>query len=172
MIRWFRLLYALISSRFKSRLTIHDLSVLKFSVWLTDVDANIMNHAAMMTVFEVGRIDFIQRVGFLSLLRKKKWYFASGSISVQFLRPLKVFQKAELSTRLLYVSDEDMYTEQKITRAGKDIAICITKSRAKQGKTTIHTDEILACLKETKKPVLGKERIEQYEKSNARFRET
>lgn len=169
--RWLRLIYALVRSSFKHRLTIKDTSIINFRVWVTDVDATIMNHAAMMTVFETGRLDFMQRVGFIKLIRQKKWYFASGGISVQFLRPLKVFQKAQLSTKLLHISDYIIYTEQKITRNRKDIAICITKGKAKLGKVDIHTEEILACLNESKKTFEERELIEHYEKSNSLFRE-
>ena len=169
--RWLRLLFALINSGFKSKLTINDSSSISFRVWITDVDASIMNHAAMMTVFEAGRIDFIKRVGFFKLIRQKQWYFASGGMSVQFFRPLKVFQKAEVTTAVLHVSEQWIYTKQIITRKGKDIAICIAKSKAKKGKEDIHTDEIMTYLKEIKKPVTTNALIESYETSNILFKE-
>src|SRR4051794_32601164 len=114
--RWIRLLLALFVAKYRSKPTVADTSVLSFRVWLTDVDATIMNHAALMTVMEAGRIDLMVRSGFFSLARKEKWYFPTSAISVQFMRPLKIFQKATLVTRVLHVTTTDIYLEQKVTR--------------------------------------------------------
>ena len=73
--RWLRLSTAIFSAKYKSELSITDVSEIKFRVWLTDIDVSIMNHAAMMTVMEMGRIDYMVRTGFFKLARKKKWYF-------------------------------------------------------------------------------------------------
>src|SRR5438874_8991866 len=110
--RWLRLLLALGFARYRSKLTVTQCSVLSFRVWLTDVDAAIMNHAALLTVMEAGRIDLMVRSGFFSLARKEKWYFPTSAISVQFMRPLKIFQRATLVTRVLHVTATDIYLEQ------------------------------------------------------------
>ncbi len=89
--RWIRLLFAILSAKYRSKLTISDESNISFRVWITDIDASIMNHAPMMTVMEMGRIDFMVRSGFFKIAREKNWYFPSKSISVQFIRPLKLF---------------------------------------------------------------------------------
>ena len=114
--RWLRLLLALLTARYRSKLSVNDSSVLSFSVWLTDVDATIMNHAALMTVMEAGRIDLMVRTGFFRLARKEKWYFPTSAISVQFTRPLKIFQKAILTTRVVHITATDIYLEQKVMR--------------------------------------------------------
>ena len=164
--RWFRLLLALFTARFRSKLSITEESVIAFRVWITDIDASVMNHAAMMTVMETGRIDFMVRSGFFKLARKKKWFFPSRSISVQFIRPLKIFQKANLITRIFYIDEKWIYIEQKINRNEKDIAICVVKSTIKKGKETISPYEIAKELKMGEFPKEGKEVIESYEKEN------
>src|SRR5688572_28296663 len=126
--RWLRLLLALLFAKFRSKLTVDGRSVLQFRVWLTDIDASIMNHAAMITVMEAGRIDLMVRSGFFKLARKEKWYFPTSAISVQFYRPLKAFQKAMLSTRVIRVSPTHIYLEQNITRGEKEIAKCLVRA--------------------------------------------
>ena len=164
--RWLRLSIALFSAKHKSKLSITDVSEIKFRVWLTDIDASIMNHAAMMTVMEMGRIDYMVRSGFFKLARRKKWYFPSRSISVQFIRPLKFFQTANVTTRVFNVDKNWIYIEQKIIRKGKIIAICIVKSTVKKGKITVSTNEISKELKIGELPTEGKNVIESYEKEN------
>lgn len=168
--RWLRLLFALLFAKFRARLDIHETSSKSFRVWLTDVDASIMNHAAMLTVFESGRIDFMVRTGFFKIARKKKWFFPSSSISVQFFRPLKVFQRAVLMTRVLHVTDYFIYTEQKIIKGGKDIALCIVKSKVKSGKENIGTREILNLLNAKIIPAEEQDLIEQFERQDEAFK--
>ena len=143
--RWLRLLWALITARYRSKLGVNDPSVLSFRVWITDVDASIMNHAAMMTVMEAGRIDLMVRAGFFSLARKEKWYFPTSGINVQFFRPLKIFQKAELTTLVIHVTQTAIYLQQKITRGEKEIAACVVKAMVKKGRETL---DILAIIKQ------------------------
>ncbi len=164
--RWIRLLKPLFSSRFQPKLTISETSSVRFSVWLTDIDAAIMNHAAMMTVFETGRIDYMVRTGFFKLARQQNWYVPITSIHVQFFRPLKAFQKAELTTRVFHMSEQFIFIEQKITRQGKDIALCIVKSKVKSGRENIATREIVKLLNAKTTPMESKELIELFEKQD------
>jgi acyl-CoA thioesterase FadM len=162
--RWIRLSKPLFFSRFQSKLTLSDISSLKFTVWLTDIDVSIMNHAAMMSVFESGRIDFMVRTGFFKLASQQKWYVPNSSISIQFFRPLKVFQKAVVTTRVFHMTENFIYLEQKITREGKDIAICVVKSKIKSGRENVTTREMVARMNATHIPNESNDLIELYER--------
>jgi acyl-CoA thioesterase FadM len=142
-----------------------------FRVWLTDIDASIMNHASMMTVFETGRIDLMVRTGFFKLARQKKWYFPTTGISVQFFRPLKAFQKAVLTTSIIHIDEYNIYLEQKITRKEKDIAACLVKSKVKSGRENISTIEIMKLLNAGDPPNRSAELIEHFEKQEQLFKE-
>ena len=140
------------SAKRKSKLQITDESKIDFTVWPTDIDVSIMNHAAIMTVMEMGRIDFIVRSGFFKLAREKKWYFPSASVSAQFIRPLKIFQKATVRTRVFHMNDKWIYIEQKVERAGKVMAICLVKATVKKGRESVTTQEIVEALQLGKLP--------------------
>jgi acyl-CoA thioesterase FadM len=169
--RWIRLFFALIAARYRSALTVNQKSVLNFRVWLTDIDVSIMNHAAMMTVMEAGRIDMMVRSGFFRLARKNRWYFPSSAISVQFIRPLKTFQKATLTTIVSHVCEDSIYLEQKITRREKLIAICIVKGTIKKGRETLNAREVMLQLGVADFPVRKDEFIPAFEKHNQLLRE-
>jgi acyl-CoA thioesterase FadM len=168
--RWIRLFIALIAARYRSALTVNQKSVLSFRVWLTDIDVTIMNHAAMMTVMEAGRIDLMVRSGFFKLARKNKWYFPSSAISVQFMRPLKAFQKATLTTGVTHVCENYIYLEQKITRGEKLIAICMVKSTIKKGRETLNVPGVIQQLGVSDLPVREDEFIPAFEKHNELLR--
>jgi len=98
--RWLKLLGAIIRATFRSKISLNDISTIHFRVWITDIDASIMNHAPIMTVFEMGRLDFMMRSGFFTLARTNGWYFPSKSISVQFNKPLKEYREPNTGTGL------------------------------------------------------------------------
>src|SRR5690242_3325101 len=168
--RWIRLSLPLFFSRFQSKLTLSETSSLKFTVWLTDIDVSIMNHAAMMSVFESGRIDFMVRTGFFKLAREQKWYVPNSSINIQFFRPLKIFQKAIVTTRVFHMTDNFIFLEQKITRTGKDIALCVVKSKVKSGRENVATREVVALMDSKRIPDESKELVELYERQETLIR--
>ncbi|WOD42629.1 acyl-CoA thioesterase [Hwangdonia lutea] len=144
--RWIRLLAALIRAKFKEKVKATDTVQLSFNVWVTDVDVSIMNHAAIMTLFEIGRLDFMVRTNFFSVANKNKWYFPTQAISVQYYRPLKMFQKAQLFSRISYVDEKWIYVEQKLMKNDKVVAACLVKNTIKKGRTTVSTFEIMEAL--------------------------
>ena len=150
--RWIRLLSTLINAKFKKKVKATDTIKLPFRVWVTDIDVSIMNHAAILTIFEIGRLDFMVRTNFFKVASKNKWYFPTQAISVQYYRPLKMFQTAKLFTRISYVDDKWIYVEQKIIRKGKEISACIVKSTIKDGKKSVPTFEIMKALNVTEVP--------------------
>jgi acyl-CoA thioesterase FadM len=144
--RWIRLLLALVFARFRERIQVNEASHMHFRVWVTDVDASIMNHAALMTVMEAGRIDLMVRSGFFALARRQKWYVPSSAISVQFIRPLKIFQRALMTTRVFHMDEKWIFIEHKITRKGKEIAVCLVKSTIKKGREHLDPRAVLQQL--------------------------
>ncbi|TXG35784.1 acyl-CoA thioesterase [Seonamhaeicola maritimus] len=164
--RWIRLLLALIQAKFKTKLIGTETVRKSFRVWISDIDVSVMNHAAIMTVLETGRLDLMVRSNFLKVASKNKWFFPSQAISIQFYRPLKVFQKAQIFTRISYVDAKWIYVEQKIERKGKIIAACIVKNTIKKGRETIPTSEIMKALQIENVPTFKYDLIKTYELEN------
>lgn len=164
--RWIRLLLALISARFKRKVEGTETICKSFRVWLTDIDVSVTNHAAILTILETGRIDLMVRSNFFKVASKNKWFFPSQAISIQFYRPLKFFQKAQIYTRISYVDEKWIYVEQKIERKGKIVAACIVKSTIKKGRETIPTSEIMRLLNIENLPRHKYDLIKTYELEN------
>ena len=169
--RWIRLLLAMLSAKFKNKLVGTETVCKPFRVWLTDIDVSVMNHAAIMTVLETGRLDLMVRSNFFKVASKNKWFFPSQAISIQFYRPLKVFQKAEIYTRISYMDDKWIYVEQKIERQGKIVAACLVKNTIKKGRETIPTSKIMEALNITQVPTDKYDLIQTYEQENLQMNE-
>jgi len=157
----------MVLARNKQKLDPASVSVMEFHVWPTDIDVSIMNHAALLTVMETGRIDLMVRTGFFSLARKRKWYFVTASLDVQYLRPLRIFQKATLMTRIFHVDDPWIYMEHKITRNEKEVAICLVKCKVKKGRENIYMEEMNRELGFKAFPAEGHDLVANYEQTQA-----
>lgn len=169
--RWIRLLSALLHAKYNKKVKGTETISKSFRVWITDIDVSIMNHAGIMTVFETGRLDFMVRSNFFKVASKNKWFFPSQAISVQFYRPLKVFQKAIIFTRISFVDEKWIYVEQKIERKEKIIAACLVKSTIKNGRETVATSEIMKALNIDNVPSLKYDLIKTYELENEQMNE-
>jgi acyl-CoA thioesterase FadM len=169
--RWIRLFSSMLRARFRKPLRVTGESQIPFHVWITDIDVSVMNHAAVMTVFETGRIDFMVRTGFFRLATRNKWYVPSSAISVQFFRPLKMFQKAIVCTRLFHIDDRWIYLEQLIFRHGKEMAGCVVKSTVKSGREYIRPSVVLQRLGVSGIESEGSEMVRLYDEENSLMRE-
>ncbi|WP_242204286.1 acyl-CoA thioesterase [Aestuariivivens insulae] len=171
--RWIRLLLTLAKARFRSKVNGSETTCVNFRVWITDIDVSVMNHAAIMTIFEMGRGDFMVRTNFFKVAIKNKWFFPNQAINVQFYRPLKLFQKAKVYTKMSFVDDTWFYFEQKIMRKGKPIAACFANGLAKKGRETVPTAKIIEALgiDINNVPRVKHELIDQFHESNHKMTE-
>ena len=171
--RWIKLLLTLGKARFRPGVNGSETTCVNFRVWVTDIDISVMNHAAIMTVFEMGRADFMVRSNFFKVATKNKWFFPNQAIHVQFYRPLKMFQKAKVYTKISFVDDTWFYFEQKILRKGKPVAACLANGLAKKGRETIPTSKIIEALEIDIKDVPSQKHglIDKFNKNNSKMTE-
>ena len=169
--RWIRLLSALIKAKLKPNVNAMETFVIPFRVWITDIDVSIMNHAAILTIMETGRLDLMIRSNFFKIASKNKWYFPSQALSVQYYRPLKIFQKAQLHTRISFIDEKWIYVEQKIVRKEKIVATCLVKSTIKKGRETVPASEIIKLLDIKNVPSAKYDLIKTYELENIQMNE-
>jgi hypothetical protein len=74
-------------------------------------------------------------------------------------------------TRVFHANEKWIYLEQKITRKGKDIAICIVRSTIKKGRDTVDIPSVFHLLGHQLPPAEGQALINLYEKENILLRE-
>src|SRR5690348_11462060 len=128
MTRWVRFLLTVLRSISRSRLRVDQESILDLRVWPTDADLALMNHAAFLTLMEQGRVDLMLRTGFLRFLLRQHLTAVLTSITVQFRKPLRRFQKLQLRTRVVCWDDQWIYLEHRIDRGGELVASGIAKN--------------------------------------------
>jgi acyl-CoA thioesterase FadM len=170
--RWLRTLITFIRSLFLKDINPDEETSLNFRVWITDVDLSIMNNAAMLSITEMGRIDLMIRTGFLKHVWRNKLYVPLASISAQFRRPLKRFQKFQLKTQLIYWDEKWIYISHRIECEEKIIAVALAKCTVKKGTEIIPFESIIHKLNWEMKPKIRSEMIDRFEKEETLFLKT
>ena len=138
----------LITSIFKKRIKeINEVTTHSFRVLPIDLDLYFhMNHAKYFNYLEAARWDLQVRSGFLKLALKKGWIGPLGHVQVDFLRPLKLFQKFEITTQFVRFDEKWLYIVQRIWSKDKEVARALVRSTIRKGFENIPPDQYLSPL--------------------------
>ena len=102
-----------------SRLGLLEESVVRYRVWPNDLDTNFhMNNGRYMTLMDLGRLDLLLRNGSIRHLLGRRWYPVLASCLIRFRRPLNLFQRFEIRTRIVAWDEKWIYLEQRMLRGG------------------------------------------------------
>jgi len=143
-----RFLWLLLFSRFSSKLSLFDECTTSFRVLPTDIDVLMhMNNGRYFSLMDLARIDFMIRNGAFSLLKKQGVYPVIASEMIRFKRSLQLFQKFEVSTRLIGWDDKFFYVVHHFKVGKKLYALSLIKSCfLRQPKSLISPEDILTML--------------------------
>ena len=124
-----RLLFILIASLWRTKMTFLDESVLNFRVLPNDIDIRQMTNDRFISLMDLGRMDMAFRVGLLKPMIKQKWVPLATFVTVRFRHFLKVFQKYRLHTKIIFWDESTFYFEQQFERHDRIVAtgyVCAT----------------------------------------------
>ncbi|PJZ70240.1 hypothetical protein CH373_12520 [Leptospira perolatii] len=119
----FRVLYLLLSGFWKKPIGFLEQATLRLSVLPNDIDIQRMTNDRYFAFMDLGRFDFMRRLG---LLRKaflvKKWVPLILFQTIHYRYPIGLFQKIELKTRVLWWDEYDFWIEQVFMRKNRILA--------------------------------------------------
>ncbi|MGL4727614.1 MAG: thioesterase family protein [Bosea sp. (in: a-proteobacteria)] len=118
---WFRLLWLIISTPFRGRLTPPmDVSRLNFRVWPHDLDTSLhMNNGRYWTLMDLGRTDLLLRTGLWRTVLKNKWVPVVSAGKIRFRRELKPFTPFRLETRIMCWAESWVVMEHRLLSQGR-----------------------------------------------------
>ena len=151
---YFRVLWVLISSFFKPKITsILETSVLRLKVLPNDLDSNMhMNNGRYLTIMDLGRLDLVMRAGLLKIMLKQKSVPILGSAAIRYRLPLMPFQSYDLQSRIVTWDNKWAYMEHRFVIAdngpkhGAVAAIAMVKGSFfdQKHKRMVPTQEVIA----------------------------
>jgi len=117
-----RLLILVLSSFWNKPIYSLSESVLNLRVLLNDVDITKITSDRFLALMDLGRLDIVFRAGLLKLLFKKKWVPMATFQTIRFRYPLKVFQKYQLRSRIVWWDETTFYVKHIFERKGRVVA--------------------------------------------------
>ncbi|GAA2030603.1 thioesterase family protein [Agromyces tropicus] len=113
------LLRVLVVARRGRTLGLADLGRARFVTLPTDLDVNRhMNNGVYFSIMDLARMDLFVRTGLFDLMRAKHWLPVAVSETIAFRKPLSLWQRFTVETRLLGHDGRLMLFEQRFTRPG------------------------------------------------------
>lgn len=111
---WIRLLWLLLSARWRSALALPgEVSKLTFRAWPLDLDPSMhINNGRYLTLMDLGRLDFMLRTSLWKAVLRHKWTPIASNVQIRFRREIRPFQSFRLETRLVTWDDMNVVMEQ------------------------------------------------------------
>lgn len=125
---WLRMLWMLLTVRFRSRATIFEPTSIRMTVLPNDLDFNgHVNNGRYFTLADVGRMDFVVRTGTARLALARRARPIVGDAMAKFRKDLKPFQRFELKTRILGWDRKWVFMEHRFIRGGRTAGIVVMR---------------------------------------------
>ena len=142
---FFRLLYLLVAARRRSKLGVLDTGRVEMRVWPGDLDVLWhMNNGRYLTIMDLGRVDFLIRARLLDKLRERKWFPVVAALTITYKRPLKLWQKFEMTTRIAGWDERWVYLQQEFHSEGKLAAAALIKGGIRSAEGTVPMAAVVA----------------------------
>ncbi len=148
-----RLFWITIAARFRKSCEPLGPCVTRFHVWPTDLDVfRHMNNGRYFSIMDLGRVDLLIRSGMMRLIRRAGYYPVIAAETIRFRRPLKLFQRFEVETRVIGWDDKAFLMQQRFLRRRKRagtmdvIAEGIVRARFVSRRGAVPATDFLALL--------------------------
>lgn len=117
-----RLLLLVFFSFWKKPMDILDESVITLTVLPNDIDIRKISDDRYFALMDLGRMDIVFRTGLLKSMLRNKWLPLVTFNTLRFRYPLKVFQRYQLITKIVWWDDKTFYWKQTFARKGRVVA--------------------------------------------------
>lgn len=119
---WFRLLWLLLSTPFRPRLSLPaEASVLGFRVWPHDLDTSMhMNNGRYWSLMDLGRTDLMLRTGLWRAVLRHRWVPVVNAGTIRFRRELRLFRAFKVETTILCWDEAWLVMQHRIISRGRD----------------------------------------------------
>jgi len=116
----------------------HITSTITHRYWANPFDSdwcNVINAGRYFTYTDAARWEIAGRTGFLKFLLKNKWVMIAGGQKIIYRRPVKIFRRFHLKSKIVGWDDKWIYTSFEFKQHNKTCSVLFTKLgiRSKEG---------------------------------------
>jgi YbgC/YbaW family acyl-CoA thioester hydrolase len=116
-----------------------------FTFRVLPIDIDIMwhmNHARYLNYMEAVRWNYLLRSGILKHTMKEKWLLPISKFQIEYLRPLKLWQKFTITAQLVRTDDKWLIIYHEVSANDKLVARALLRGMVKKHRTTIPPSEL------------------------------
>ena len=123
---WLRLIWMLITARFKAKVEPMGVSVLSFRAWPLDLDFNVhLTSSRYFALADLARLDWVLRSGAWRVMWKHRSRPILSGATARYRKEIKPWQRVEIWTRPLGWDAESGYYEHRFMRDGRVLAVVV-----------------------------------------------
>jgi len=104
-----------------------------------------LNNGRTLTLYDLGRIPLVQRVGILDMLKQNGWSFTIAGASVRYRKRVTVFDKLEMRSNIVGYDTRFLYIVQSMWHKGEATSSALFRL-AVTGNGIVPSDEWTAAL--------------------------
>ncbi len=131
-----------------------DPSVTRLRVHLGDLDLyRHVNNGVYLQMMDVGRSNLLADLGAYDLLARRAWYPVVAASTIKYRRSLTMWQRFDLTSRVLGWDARVVYLEQTFTRRGELVARGVVAGRfLGRGGERVAATDVVALLADGEVP--------------------
>ena len=148
MVLLMRSIQTVVRSSFQEKVKrLSDSTTESFRVLPFDIDIyRHMNHARYLTYMEAARWGLQQKSGFLNLALKKGWIAPVSCLSIEYFRPLRLFQEFRIISQFVKVEEKWFYVLHRVWSGEKEVARALLKATIRKRRENIPPPVYLKAL--------------------------
>jgi acyl-CoA thioesterase FadM len=143
------MLFLILASFFRERRSLVDENVLRLTVLPNDVDVTRLSSDRYLPLMDLGRVNILLRARLFWTLVRNRWVPVARVATIRYRYPLKMFQRFELRTRVVYWDAEWAWTEHRFVRKGRTTAIALVKVAFLGPEGVVPLEKLLAAAGES-----------------------
>ncbi|MDX9669116.1 MULTISPECIES: thioesterase family protein [unclassified Pseudomonas] len=125
-------------------------TTIKFTAAPLDIDLNMhINNGRFLSLADLGRLHFLWSVGTLGGILKNGWMPLVGNVDIEYRKSIKLFQRFEVKTELLYWDEKWFYFQHVFMLGSKVSAVANVKALLiDRSRKTVEPARIFALIGE------------------------
>ena len=142
---YFRLLLTWIRSLLEARMPTSFACIQRFRVWPHDLDLfGHMNNGRYLQVMDVARMRWLLLTGTIDVIRRNRWAVALGGNMTRFRRPLSLFAKYRVVSRLHCWDERWFYLEHVFyDSSGAVLSVGVSRAAFRHRRRWVSTQEVM-----------------------------
>lgn len=138
-----RMAYQIAKHRKDAPLPLDGVHVSRHICWPWDLDIWMeLNNGRTLTLFDLGRVPFIQRLGLVKAIRGRKWGLTVAGSSVRYRRRIVAFERLEMRTRMVGRDARFFYIQQSLWKGDEAASSLLLRAAVTSKNGIVPTDDV------------------------------